>query len=546
MKYRDEIDGLRAVAVLPVILFHGNVAGFSGGFVGVDIFFVISGYLITTILLNDLEEGTFSILNFYERRARRILPALSCVILFCLPFAWIWMPPSQLEDFATSLVSVAFFVSNFFFWQGSGYFDASAELKPMLHTWSLAVEEQYYIIFPPLLLAVWRLKTSWVLPFFIFGFLISLGLAQWLTASNPTASFYLPPTRFWEILVGSICAYILKRQAFPPSQVAALAGIGLIFWSVTAFDSSTPNPSIWTIFPVGGAALIILFAQGQTLASRVLAWRPLVWVGMLSYSAYLWHQPLFAFARIRFITEPEGWNLVGLIALTFTLSWFSWRYIEQPFRASSYFAFSRKQIFTMSGLSLGVLVTIGTAITALGGAPLRKTPGGDTFTSIAQIERDLAPNPGLGFECADDKLVLSQECRTGPKPTVALWGDSYAMHLAPALSVSPTQLDFIQLTVSSCGPFPGLVVRTDDTFWRDCMIFNDDALNWIINDEHITTVILSAAFLPLQHDLFSRDGDKVAIDDVQHTLVQNLLATARYLRENNKQAIVISAPHKMG
>jgi peptidoglycan/LPS O-acetylase OafA/YrhL len=546
MKYRAEIDGLRAVAVLPVILFHGAVSGFSGGFVGVDVFFVISGYLITTILLNDLQNGSFSILKFYERRARRILPALFFVILVCLPFAWRWMLPSQLEDFGASLVSVAFFVSNFFFWQGSGYFDAAAELKPMLHTWSLAVEEQYYIFFPPLLFLVWKWRSKWVLPFFVAGFLTSLCLAQWMTQTNPSASFYLSPTRFWEILAGSICAFILRKNALPNSEIGASVGLLLIALSIAVFTKNTPNPGFWTLVPVGGTALIILFARDGTLVAKALAFGPLVWIGILSYSAYLWHQPLFAFARIRFVSEPEGLFLLSLIIATFALSWFSWKFIEQPFRVTSSFAFTRPAIFSMSGVALTILVAIGFGFSAFNGLPHRPTPAGETFADITALEKSLSPNPGLSFDCAQEELTLTDTCRTSPEPSIALWGDSYAMHLAPALVASPTKLDFIQLTVSSCGPFPGLVVKVDDIYWKDCMAFNDDALQWIARTDHITTVVLSAAFLPTQHQLFKRGDTEVPQGIVHQTLVQSLLSTSRYLRKHGKAVLIVSPPPQNG
>ena len=190
MNYRAEIDGLRALAVLPVILFHAGFEWFNGGFVGVDVFLVISGYLITTIIINEMAEGKFSIVNFYERRARRILPALFFVLSVCLPFAWFWLTPSDLKDFGQSLVAVATFSSNILFWQESGYFDTAAELKPLLHTWSLAVEEQYYILFPLFLILTWRLGLKWILSLLAITFLVSFGVAHWGALNMPSASPY--------------------------------------------------------------------------------------------------------------------------------------------------------------------------------------------------------------------------------------------------------------------------------------------------------------------------------------------------------------------
>ena len=212
MKLRPEIDGLRAVAVVPVILFHAGVTQFSGGFVGVDIFFVVSGYLITSILIEDIETGRFSISHFYERRARRILPALSFVVLVCLPFAWFLLLPDQLHDFSKSLIAVNLFLSNFYFWSESGYFDTSAEETPLLHTWSLAFEEQYYLLFPVLLLVFWRLgrqKVFWLIAALALSSLI---LSEWGWRKHPDANFYLLPSRAWELLSGSMAAFWVKNN----------------------------------------------------------------------------------------------------------------------------------------------------------------------------------------------------------------------------------------------------------------------------------------------------------------------------------------------
>ena len=212
MKYRAEIDGLRALAVVPVIFFHAGFELFSGGFVGVDVFFVISGYLITTILIEDLENQRFSLVNFYERRARRILPALFFVMFVCIPFAWMWMLPSQMKDFSQSLVAVSLFASNVLFWRESGYFDAAAEEKPLLHTWSLAVEEQYYVLFPIFLFLAWRYGKKRVFWMIVAMASISLLLSEWGWRNKATANFYLAPTRAWELFAGSIAAFIVQKN----------------------------------------------------------------------------------------------------------------------------------------------------------------------------------------------------------------------------------------------------------------------------------------------------------------------------------------------
>src|SRR5574337_70487 len=209
MEYRQEIDGLRALAVIPVILFHAGFNTFSGGFLGVDVFFVISGYLITSIILAKREAGTFSLVDFYERRARRILPALFFVILTCIRFAWFWLSRSDIKEFSESLIAVPVPVSNFLFWQRSGYFDPAAEFKPLLHTWSLAVEEQYYLLFPTFLVLTWRLRRYWVIGILAIVALISLALAHWGALNHPQATFFLLPARIWELLIGVFAAFHL-------------------------------------------------------------------------------------------------------------------------------------------------------------------------------------------------------------------------------------------------------------------------------------------------------------------------------------------------
>jgi peptidoglycan/LPS O-acetylase OafA/YrhL len=212
MKYRPEIDGLRAIAVIPVILFHAGFAPFGGGYVGVDVFFVISGYLITSIILAEREAGTFSLLKFYERRARRILPALFLVMAACVPFAWVWMTPSDMTDFSRSLAYMSVFASNILFYKQSGYFDAASELKPLLHTWSLAVEEQYYLLFPLLLIAGLRRGKRFAISLLAVAAIVSLAIAQWGATRAPAATFYLLHARLWELLVGGFVAFYLRTQ----------------------------------------------------------------------------------------------------------------------------------------------------------------------------------------------------------------------------------------------------------------------------------------------------------------------------------------------
>jgi len=347
MDYRKEIDGLRALAVLPVILFHAGFETFSGGFVGVDVFFVISGYLITTIILAELEQGKFSIVNFYERRARRILPALFLVTLVCIPFAWLWLLPSDMKDFSQSLVAVSVFASNILFWRESGYFDTAAELKPLLHTWSLAVEEQYYVLFPLFLMLFWKLGKRWILVTLWLVFVASLAVAQWGAYAKPAAAFYLLPTRGWELLIGAFAAFYLSkanRIEFGKglSEFGGWLGVALIIYAVFAYSKATPFPGFYALVPTIGAVLVILFATQQTTVGKFVGNKAFVGVGLVSYSAYLWHQPLFAILKHSDFDDTKGIYAI-LICLTLVLAFVSWKFVEALFR---------KSLFLVEGLYL--------------------------------------------------------------------------------------------------------------------------------------------------------------------------------------------------
>ena len=356
MKYRPEIDGLRALAVTPVILFHAGFKYFSGGFVGVDVFFVISGYLITAILIEDIESGRFNILSFYERRVRRILPALFFVMLVCIPLAWMWMLPAQMKDFSQSLVAVSLFASNILFWQESGYFSAAALEKPLLHTWSLAVEEQYYVLFPIFLLTTWRYGRKSVFWAVVALALASVLLSEWGSRNEPIANFYFAPTRAWELLFGSISAFIVQKKGVHKNDGASILGLVAILFSIFVYDEKTPFPSIYTLIPVLGTVLLIIFAEKKTLVAKLLSTRIFVGMGLLSYSAYLWHQPIFAFARI-FYGDVTSSGFIVLLIVILLASYFSWAFIEKPFRKNT--STSRVQVFLSFALIGSVFITLG-------------------------------------------------------------------------------------------------------------------------------------------------------------------------------------------
>ncbi|MEC8148121.1 MAG: acyltransferase, partial [Pseudomonadota bacterium] len=358
MKYRADIDGLRALAVIPVILFHAGIGLFKGGFVGVDAFFVISGYLITTILIEDMENKRFSVANFYERRARRILPALFFVILVCTPFAWVVLSDASLSKFGSGLIGVSVFLSNVVFWRQQGYFDESAELNPILHTWSLSVEEQYYVLFPIFLILAWRFGKNSVFWMIVIIATISFILSEWGWRNKPVANFYLAPTRAWELFAGSIAAFIVRKKGVQKNNFLSLFGLAAIIFSIFAYDESTPFPSVYTLIPVLGVVLLVLYANEETLAARLLGHKVIVGVGLISYSAYLWHQPVFAIVRVYMRKiSLGGYTTLILITATFILSYLSWRFIEKPFRNRVFL--NKISVFALSFTSLLVIFTLG-------------------------------------------------------------------------------------------------------------------------------------------------------------------------------------------
>jgi len=369
VKYRSEIDGLRALAVLPVILFHAGFENFSGGYIGVDVFFVISGYLITTIIINEMEDDRFSLSTFYERRARRILPALFFVMAISIPFAILWLAPSDLKDYGQSLVSTATFSSNFLFWLERGYFGTALEFKPLLHTWSLAVEEQYYILFPIFLLYTWHLGMKKLIALLVIIFLISLSLAHIASVYGVfnrviTGSFYLIPTRAWELLIGVFIAIYLKyyKTNIPNliSQFLSILGFSMIVFSILFFDKDTPFPSLYTLIPTLGTGLLIISAVPKTIMHKILSIKQLVFIGLISYSAYLWHQPIFAFARHKISNEIPDLIFIFFIILSLILAYISWRWVEKPFRDKK--KVDRRGILNFSVVGIIVFIILGSVL----------------------------------------------------------------------------------------------------------------------------------------------------------------------------------------
>lgn len=442
MKYRSEIDGLRTVAVVPVILFHAGFETFSGGFVGVDVFFVLSGYLITTLLAAEMDEGRFSIRRFYERRARRILPALYFVMLLTLPVAFHLMLADEFASFCRAFLSVIFFGSNIYFWRTTDYFARAAEENPLLHTWSLGVEEQFYIFFPLLLLLMWRLGARRVFWSVAALTLASLALSEVAWRIAPVPNFFLLPTRAWELGLGALAALWLRApgRITPPRPVAdALAALGLamILASVFAFSPATPFPSLYALLPTVGTVLVVLYGRPGASAGWLLSLRPMVFLGLVSYSAYLWHQPLLAFARLASFGAPAPALMLGLSALSIGLAALSWRFVEQPFRNRARMPAAMIWQATLAG-SLA-LIALALAAPILSRVETRSLPGARQFTDVTYAER-------VAYVEAGYDTLTSATFVPGAGPKLLLIGDSFSQ-------------DFYNM-IRESGAFPGYQIAT--------------------------------------------------------------------------------------
>lgn len=461
LQYRREVDGLRAVAIIPVLLFHAAPSLVPGGFIGVDIFFVISGYLITSIVMADLAAGNFSISNFYQRRIRRIFPALFLVAVCCIPLTWFVLTPRDMKGLSESLIATTLFVSNIFFWSKSGYFDTAAELKPLLHTWSLAVEEQFYLFFPWFLIAAWRWKPRRITA--ALGVLIAASLlsAELGSRIHPTANFYLLHSRAWELLAGAAVAMFLgigRVQALAETGSANIkSGVGaaLIAWAVFGFDATMPWPSLYTVIPVTGTTLILLYATPSTLVGQVLATNPLVGIGLVSYSAYLWHQPLLAVVKYQSAGHPAAATLALVVLLTLVLAYATWRLLEVPIRKGQPRA--ARQTFALFLIGSIVLVALGIAG--------RKTDGFENLRLTDAKQRQFKAMMERRFaQCFTDKMGkdspvihASDLCRIGNTTSTAsfiVYGDSHAVSLASAFDAAATLegKSGLLIATSACPP----------------------------------------------------------------------------------------------
>lgn len=532
-KYRPDIDGLRALAVLAVVAFHAFPVWVRGGFIGVDVFFVISGYLISTIIFENLEKGTFSFSEFYARRIRRIFPALLLVLTACFAFGWFALLPDEFKQLGKHIAAGAAFVSNFVLWGEAGYFDNSADTKPLLHLWSLGIEEQFYIIWPPLLWLAWKRKFN-LLTITIVVAIASFVLNLDSIKQDPIATFYSPLTRFWELLCGSVLAWLTlykldacvnikntvdrvlvavvygdRRESDGRllSNVLSFIGFFLLIYGFWRINRELSFPGKWALVPVMGAVLIIT-AGSQAWVNRVfLSNRLAVWFGLISFPLYLWHWPLLSFARIIESQEPSFTVQITAVVLSVILAWLTYRLIERPIRLGDH---GKAKVIILVTL-MALIGYVGYNTDVRNGLAFRFPK---VIRELVNYKYDAASSfrEGTCFLKPEQDYKDFSGCSDSFSSTegaVVIWGDSYAAHLYSGYSElfkNPESL--VQRTASACPPILGLEVNKPGEFDRPfCTNINNKifdelkthnikkiilAANWGLYDwEKITTTINS-------------------------------------------------------
>ncbi|MQA42658.1 acyltransferase family protein [Rugamonas aquatica] len=485
LPYRPDIDGLRALAVLAVVFYHAFPDKLRGGFVGVDVFFVISGYLISHIIYHGLQQGAFSFASFYSHRVRRIFPALVLVLAACYGLGAAALLDDEFAQLARHTAASAGFVQNLVLYRESGYFDNASELKPLMHLWSLAVEEQFYLLFPVLVWAVWR--RGWNLAAVVGGLaLLSFGLNVAGVDDHPARTFFLPQTRLWELLAGALLAQAQRRAGWAPAprraalggNLCALAGLALLLGSAVGLSKAQAFPGWWALLPVLGGVLLIMAGPQAWINRHLLGSRPLRWIGKISYPLYLWHWPLLAFARI--LDELPIGERNAAVILSFVLAWLTWRLVEQPLRYGGHGA--RKTVL------------LGVALACLAGLGLHPIELGRTGVQTAQLRNSLnrfdypykqscRPMLGAGFD--------GGWCNAGNAgalpPDTLLIGDSFSNAYAPMLAEhvrDEGERRFVQIGMGGC---PVLA----DYGRPDCRAFSQAVAGYLQRTPSLRTVILA-------------------------------------------------------
>jgi peptidoglycan/LPS O-acetylase OafA/YrhL len=541
--YRRDIDGLRAVSIIPVVLFHAGSGWVTGGFIGVDVFFVISGFLITQLLCAHGSETRLGLAEFYVRRIRRLLPAAIVMVLVITAVAMAMMLPLDLISYGRSLAAASLFFSNVFWWRVIDYFNPLGSDSLLLHTWSLSVEEQFYMVWPSLLLLGMRylgharfMRSALVL------LLVSLLAGIACTIYKPNGAYFLSPFRAWELLLGAVLALggVPKLQSRASGEVLGVAGLGAILWSALTFSKDTPFPGTAALAPcLGATAVIWSGGNHRTLISRVLELRPLVFCGVISYSLYLWHWPIFAIPSYLSIRLSSLQSCI-LVIVSIAAAILSWRFVEQPFRSG---------VLKSKGLEVPLLAfSIVFSLVALAAIRLSNGFPARFSADIVAQEREKQDIPFLRNPCNTNSgpLPPTAGCIGGARAaapqtySALLWGDSHADHYAPFLDEIGRREGFAFRVVSrnSCVPAVGLIMLTPKYPPKACVSFNETVLSSVLSAKAVTDVYLAAAWGRNFEEMYwatpsyperSRQVTQVALRVALSKTIEQLVAAGKHV-----------------
>lgn len=553
IRYRADIDGLRALAVVAVILYHFKVPGFSGGFVGVDVFFVISGFLIASLIDREIADGRFSLLHFYERRVRRIFPALIVLLLAVSVLAYMELLTVPYRRFGQSVAATSVFLSNVEFWlEGEPYFAAApAQQKPLFHTWSLAVEEQFYLLFPLLFMLLARYPRRWTIVVLASLLVASLGFRIWSGSAAPNVAFFLFPSRIWELLLGALIAVgafpiVLSRPINNALSAMGIAMIGSAIYAPLAFRG------VAALFPCAGSALVIYGGLRDSPAlNRALSTRSIVFVGLISYSLYLWHWPLYVFATYHVARALSGFESACLIAASFVIAGLSWKFIEQPFRRPGGVA-PRRQIFIQAAVIMSIFGVSGVVISLTSGLPQRFTPDVQALLAPGTYFRGFSCEPGKGVQ-----TIAGQVCRIGRldgSPTFLVWGDSHAAALSPAVAVAAERLGYSGLSAARPGCPPLLrysISYGDDVDDPECLQHNEVILEFLQTQKINDIILIGRWTLIAEGSDYVQGGGESSfrvrsLEETHRAFAESLGGIVNVLRAAGKRVIVVGPVPEIG
>jgi peptidoglycan/LPS O-acetylase OafA/YrhL len=552
LAYRPDIDGLRAIAVLSVVFFHASIPWVSGGYVGVDIFFVISGYLITSLILKDIERNSFSFLKFYLRRAKRIFPALIVVLVATTVAGWFILFPEEFKKFGRSLTATTLFGSNFYFAQDVGYFSAPAIEKPLLHTWSLAIEEQFYILFPAALMFFLPRLGRWKMVLALSAVaLCSLAIAEFLVRQASEIAFFMPHVRAWELLLGGLVA--LQQARIRLGHLTALLvsvmGIGAIVLAVTMMKPTTPFPGVNAVMPCLGAAMLLLAGgKARTPVQVLLSLSPTIFVGRISYSLYLWHWPLFSLATYHLNRSPDVAETSALVGASVVLATLSWRLVEQPIRTGMLGFTNPLRGIMIASTPLAPLAVIGLIFVVTKGLPSRLP------AEVAKAYQQSRTKPAFLRKCysaAQD----DQRCRFGVPPKdgsydIVMWGDSHAHHFVPAFAkiAEIAGLSGWEITPSACAPLLGVTVLNKNRTQRKDCDNNDNVIKQFIQaNKNLKVIVIAAKWsayngldggITSEEYLTNNSEQEISVNNSRHIMAEELRKTINYFRAQGLYVVV--------